>query len=970
MNFWWNFVIINWTTLSFCGAEKIRSASGAAKYALGSGPTKGTKDDYYQKSENVGHDGKWRDPSGMLLEFGIKDGDIIKYEDLLNLLEGKNPLNGEYLSSKFKDGHMAGTELDMSAPKSVSAIWAIASEELKAEIDRAIMEANEDALKFVQENAIYTRQGKAGVNHVKSDSITATFNHGTSRGAANEQGGDPHRHLHNLIPNLTKVNSEWRTLENSYLFEYQKAFGAQFRASLAIKLQALGFPTEQTNDGAFKIPGVPDDLVKHWSSRREQMIEKAKEDGKDIHNQNDMRKLQQSTRRSKIVKLIGDLVDRWTGEAKDYGFDAEAVKALTETKQAKLSKEEQADAVKTQVAEAMAELVDTESVFTRAHMITKLSEKLTGVIDHEAIIKEVHEAIKNDDIVHLGRPDGATGRKEYMSTKLQIAIEAAIPEMAKKLFTSGEHEIAHKIIDSVIAKKGGISEEQEAAVRHAVSDGSLKIIVGDAGVGKTFSSSAVNDIFKLAGKDVQAIAPTWKAAKGLQDELDIEGHVKAIQGFINSVNAGKTKIDANSVILIDEAGMMGARTTHALLEIAEKTGCKLVLMGDHKQLNAIEAGSGMKIILDNLESARISTIRRQNSAEDREMVTNLAAGDVGKAIKSLDERGGIQYEQGEAKVFKSLINDWSKSTLELGWTPETATDPDKSHLIIAVKNSDVLILNDMVRQVLRERGLYGGEDFEIKCQPITSNGDAEHLKFAVGDRIILRKNEQKDLEVTNRDEGLITRIEFAANGGYDFHLKMNNGEQKVVNTKTYVDDKTKSFAATHGYCYSTYSSQGMTQRRVFAVAEGMGARYSYVSLSRHKESVRLYANAQSLRYQVADRESIKPNVVTKNDIKSQLILQLSRKSDKLSTLDFAACKVKKPSVAEVKMEIISKSVTRVQAKVVSSLESMKKSAKRISDFILGGDDKGKTKIKPLAEMIKDLQESQNRIREREKVTAK
>ena len=953
MKIWWHLVFMKWTTLSFCNAEKIHSAAGAAKYALGSGPTNGTQDDYY-KSENVGHEGKWRDPSGMLKELGINDGDIIRYDDLLSLLEGKNPLTGEFLSGKFKDGHSAGTELDNSVPKSVSAIWAIANDELREEIDKAIMEANADALKFVQENATYTRQGKAGINHVKADSVTAVFNHGSSRGAANDQGGDPHRHIHNLIPNLTKIDGEYRTLENSYLFECQKATGAQFRASLAIKLQALGFGTERTNDGAFKVIGVPEDLVKHWSSRREQMIEKAKEEGKNPANQNDMRKLQQSTRRSKIVKLIGDLVERWSGEAKSFGFDASSVKALTESKKETLSKEDTKALIALQITVAMTELVDTESVFTLAQTITKLSEKLTGVIGHEAIIKEVHKAINADDIVHLGRPEGSNSRKQYMSTKEQIAIEAAIPGMAKKLFTSGQHEIAQKIIDSVIAKKNGISEEQEAAVRHAVSDGSLKIIVGDAGVGKTFSSSAVNDIFQEAGYTVNAIAPTWKAVKGLQDEIDVNGHIKAIKGFINSVNKDKIKLTANDVILIDEAGMMGARTTHELLTISQKTGAKLVLMGDHKQLNAIEAGSGMKIILDNLESARISTIRRQIYAVDREMVTNLASGDIEKAIKSLDERGGVIYEQSEAKVFNSLMDDWKKSTQELNWTPETATDPDKSHLIIAVKNKDVIILNDMVRQVLRERGHYKSEDFEIKCQPITSNGGVEHLKFAVGDRIVLRLTEQKDLDVTNRDEGLITRIELAKNGGYDFHLIMNNGERKIVNTKEYVDDKTKSFAATHGYCYSTYSSQGMTQRRVFAVADGMGARYAYVSLSRHKEYVKLYANAQSLRLQVADRENVKPNVVSKRDIAAQLILQLSRKSDKLSTLYFPACKLKKESVEEVKMQMISKSVSKIQVKVANSLASMKKSAKELSDFIFKSRGSGEIKEKPVNEIIQEM----------------
>jgi|LNAP01.1.fsa_nt_gb conjugative relaxase-like TrwC/TraI family protein len=952
-------IFLRWANLSFCGVDKIRSARGAAEYAMGNGPTAGTQDDYY-KSENIGHDGIWYDPDGMLKEFGISHGSKIEYDDLLSLLEGKDPRTGD---SIFGDNHMPGTELVMSVPKSVSAILAIADDELRDEIGKATLESNQDGLDFVDDNASYTRMGKGGLYHTKSHIAAAVFSHGSSRGASNELGGDPHRHMHNLCLNMTKCeDGKWRTLENSYLHEYQKAIGAQFRASLAFKLEKLGFEIERTPDGAFQIPGVPKDLVKHWSSRREQMKFEAAKKGVSTGNRKEMAKLQQSTRRSKIVKYIGDLVNRWKDEARQFGFTEHSVKKLTEVEKVKLSADDKKNLISNQVRIALNNLVETESVFTRAQMITEISEQLTGVLDDKEIMKEVEKAIRLDEIVHLTNVNGDLNRKVYMSTKDQIAIEKSIPELAIKLFSNGKHVIQSSIIEATIKSKNGISEEQADAVRHALSDGSLKVIVGDAGVGKTFSSSAIKDSLEAAGYKVIALAPTWKAVKGVEQELDLAGHAKAIQGVINDYNKGKFPLSKNDALIIDEAGMTGSRTTHALLKIAEETGCKIILMGDHKQLNAIEAGAGMKIILDHTHHARISTIRRQNEVWAREMVTNLANGRTDEAIKLLDNHNGISYVQDDRKLKMQLIADWRASTIELGWTPENSIDSDKSHLIIAVKNDDVFTLNEMVREVLRERNLLYGDDIKVQCQPLTQDGEPVDMSYAVGDRVVLRLNEFKQLNVTNRDEGLITKIELARNGGYDFHLNMDDGSTKIVNTKTYVEAKSKSFAATHGYAVTTYSSQGMTNRRVFAVADGMGQRYGYIALSRHKESVKLYVNERSLRLKVADRERIKPRFVTNNDIKQQLVRQLSRKTDKLSTLDFEVNRITKENIVDLKLESINKVVDKIQEQVKTSLNSMKKSVKELSEFVMGkAQGAGKIDKKPSTQSLQELKDAADRL---------
>ncbi|MFZ2537326.1 MAG: AAA family ATPase, partial [Oscillospiraceae bacterium] len=409
------------------------------------------------------------------------------------------------------------------------------------------------------------------------------------------------------------------------------------------------------------------------------------------------------------------------------------------------------------------------------------------------------------------------------------------------------------------------------------------IVVGDAGTGKTFSSQAIFEAFEKSDYSNHIVAPTWKAAQGVGRELEIT-QAAAIAGFLNKVNRGQIELNNKSAVMIDEAGMIGTRTMHKLLKLSEQTGCKLILMGDPKQLNAIEAGPSMAILMKHAPNSRIAKIRRQDEEWARVMVTNLANGETSAGLKALDEKGGIKIAKNRDDVLKMAVDDWKASTNELKWTPKNAEDKDKSLIMIAVKNQDVFRLNNAAREYLKAAGLISKVDITVRCQAIEHQGDGVNMNFSVGDRIVLRKNELKD-GIINREEALLTKIDPMEDGSYNFHMIKSNGDKEILNTKKYVDDK-GDFAATNGYAVSMYSSQGMTVRRSFVVADGMGQRYSYVGLSRHKEQTTLYANKQSLKETFARNENIKPNKVTNENIKTQLFKTLSRKTDKKSTLDF------------------------------------------------------------------------------------
>jgi ATP-dependent exoDNAse (exonuclease V) alpha subunit len=68
------------------------------------------------------------------------------------------------------------------------------------------------------------------------------------------------------------------------------------------------------------------------------------------------------------------------------------------------------------------------------------------------------------------------------------------------------------------------------------------------------------------------------------------------------------------VLVIDEAGMVGSRKLTRLLEHAQGAQAKVVLVGDDRQLAAIDAGGGFRALRLRLGASELTENRRQHQA--------------------------------------------------------------------------------------------------------------------------------------------------------------------------------------------------------------------------------------------------------------------------------------------------------------------------------------------------------------------
>ncbi len=171
--------------------------------------------------------GRW---SGRgLQELGLSAGAVVSERELEALFaRGLHPDTGRRLGRAWRTDGVTGFDLTFSAPKSVSALWALGDGVTAREAMAAHRAAVRAGLAYLDTHAALSRRGTDGVEQVESDGlVAAVFDHRTSR------AGDPQLHTHALVLNKVRcVDGRWRTLDAHELYHHKKSAGMLYQAAL------------------------------------------------------------------------------------------------------------------------------------------------------------------------------------------------------------------------------------------------------------------------------------------------------------------------------------------------------------------------------------------------------------------------------------------------------------------------------------------------------------------------------------------------------------------------------------------------------------------------------------------------------------------------------------------------------------------------------------------------------------------
>lgn len=410
------------------------------------------------------------------------------------------------------------------------------------------------------------------------------------------------------------------------------------------------------------------------------------------------------------------------------------------------------------------------------------------------------------------------------ATREMIHLEAEMAKQAQQLAKDGRFGVRRAILREIFSDHRQLSDEQKLAIERITGQERLAMVVGRAGAGKTVMMKAARKIWEAEGFKVVGGALAGKAAEGLQTEAGIES--RTLASWQLHWQRGGLHLDDKTVFVMDEAGMVASRQMAAFVSAVAEAGAKLVLVGDADQLQPIEAGGAFAALSRLTGYAELNTIYRQREVWMRVASMSLARGDLEAALLSYREHGHLIETKTKADAIDALLKDWV-----------ACYDPSRSSLILAYLKRDVRALNERARAALIEHGMLTvGHAFR------TADGIRS---FAIGDQVVFLKNESS-LGVMN---GMIGRVVEAEPGKISVEAD-GDGRGSGGFEKIYIDQQ---FYADidHGYATTIHKSQGATVDRVKVLASSMFDRHlTYVAMTRHRESVELYASNDEFRHRV------------------------------------------------------------------------------------------------------------------------
>jgi len=257
------------------------TASGAAAYGQyleGRTIAPEAGDYYLQAGERVEAPGRWALGARGAEALGVDASRAVAAEQFRALMDVRNPATGKQLRSVGAGGEaVAAIDATFSAPKSVSAVWALGSPELREQLEaaqeRAVDAALEHAVAFVP--MVRRRVDKQTVlRETPAELLASSWRHTTARAVAG-RAPDPQLHSHLVLHGAVRQgDSKVVAIESRAWLVHQREIGAAYRAQLAAELHRLGFQIEAgTGRGGryFELAGVPAGLVERWSGRHHQV---------------------------------------------------------------------------------------------------------------------------------------------------------------------------------------------------------------------------------------------------------------------------------------------------------------------------------------------------------------------------------------------------------------------------------------------------------------------------------------------------------------------------------------------------------------------------------------------------------------------------------------------------------------------------------------------------------------------------
>lgn len=769
-------------------------------------PFKGAgRADYYLNLANEDYYLNDLEPPGRWLGegatwFGLPG--MVSGDDFRNLLAGYDADRATALvHNAGSPNRRSGWDLTWSVPKSVSVAWSQATPEVRETIEAEVWHSVRRAISYVETIGVVSRRGTNGVVHESAKLTFACFLHSTSRAQ------DPQLHVHTILQNVgIRPDGTTGTLDPRAIFKHQLAAGALFRAELASRLECRLGLRARREGRCFELMGVDPDLIAEFSKRRAQIEARLRELG--LSGPKAAEAAAFETRNTKITVSRSALFAQWQEIGRQYHWSTKELGWLIN---APFPKRNMANEITQSSGMALRALTQSDSHFSGRQLVQALAEEAQGRgINADTVIALQQQILASTQVVALQVRFG----EARWTTPEMLALEKHSLQAADDLHKHERLLLETRTIeDAVLNKHSHLSEEQRAALWHVTgSEGGIRVVTGMAGTGKSTLFKAAQEVWTAQQKQVYGACLAGKAAQELTQASGIPA--QTLHRLLWGIEHGKLRLDAQSVLLIDEAGMVGTRQMGAVLDCSLKSGASLVLCGDAGQLQSIEAGGVFRELSARFGSASLQEIRRQRDGWAREAVRAFAEGRSAEALNAFQTRGLLSYDDDSNMAMNRLFRDWESQTLQ---SPEQT-------IILASRNADVAAFNEMAQRARFHAG-------QLQGNPVLAGRSI----FFSGDRILFTKNSAR-LQVYNGQMATIAEAQ-----GNTITAQLDTGKSVTFSPAVYPHLQL-------AYALTTHKAQGLTVERSFVLLDPtiQSRETTYVQSSRARGQCSLYAVAESV----------------------------------------------------------------------------------------------------------------------------
>jgi hypothetical protein len=252
-----------------------------------------------------------------------------------------------------------------------------------------------------------------------------------------------------------------------------------------------------------------------------------------------------------------------------------------------------------------------------------------------------------------------------------------------------------------------------------------------------------------------------------------------------------------------------------------------VLVGDDRQLAAIDAGGGFRGLRVRLGASVLSENRRQRAAWERDALELVRDGQVDQAVAAYREHERMVPATSKTELTLNLVRDWWQAHQDAE-TAERSGEAGGEAVILACRRDEVDRLNTTCQQVMRLNGRLGPEQLEVGDRTVH-----------VGDQVVCGRNDLRGLGVANGTRGTVTGLNVK-----DRTLSLRTEQGREVTLPAgYLDGPVPPGRRVVDLAYATtgHKAQGLTRWRALVRITGReDASWLYVQLSRAKQETRLH----------------------------------------------------------------------------------------------------------------------------------